>query len=195
MLADVLKKFCNRETLPVNVSEVETAIRHLIKVDQINFYPRSAMNPQLLRGMVEIYTAYEGTPTSMETVDIYYASSMDADWQRVVQTKELVHLFDSDGGLAGDEGSILKLITELVTPHELSAVSNPTKEDHYALSWALAFLFPRKCMELFSQPLTEGKITFSEIASIAKIPPRFMPFLFSDIFRNWINALLEEDGN
>jgi hypothetical protein len=104
VLADILKKFCERKTLPVNVSEVEREVRHLIKVDQINFYPRLAMNVPILRGMVEIYTAYGDATSlpSMEVVDIYFAATMDEDWQRVVQTKEMVHLFDSSSGIAGE---------------------------------------------------------------------------------------------
>ena len=175
MPQEILKQFCDRKTIPVNVGEIEAAVRRRVTIDQINFYPSPTMDPSIVRGMVDRYTAYVGTPQQMEVADIYYPAGMDEDWQRLVQTKELLQLLDSAEGMAIDRERIEKLISEIVTPREVSAISNPTKEDHYALTWALAWLFPRKCLDLLREPLAEGKITAPEIAAIAKIPGRYIP--------------------
>jgi len=193
---EILKQFCDRKTIPVNVGEIEAAVRRRVMIDQINFYPSPTMDSSIVRGTVDrIHGICWHPPRDGGFADIYYPDGMDPDWQRLVQTKELVQLLDSAEGMAIDRERIEKLITELVTPREVSAISNPTKEDHYALTWALAWLFPRKCRDLLREPFAEGKITAPEIAAIAKIPGRFIPFLFSDAFGKWLDAILEEDGN
>lgn len=199
---DILKKFCGRKTLPVDVGEIEAAVRERVRIDQINYYPDPNMDPAVVRGVIDCYTAYEGTATQMEVADIYYPAGMDEGWQRLVQTKELVQLLDSSTGVANDRERIAKLISEIVMPPELSAMSSPAKEDRYALTWALAWLFPRACLDLLREPYAAGKITDPEIAVIAKIPARFIPFFFGEMFGKWLAALIdgkdedeEEDGN
>lgn len=194
MLPGILKKFCDRKGR-INVWEIVDEVRRLTGIDQINFYPSAEIDANIVRGFVDRYTAYPDTPEAMEVADIYFPIGMDDDWKRLVQTKELVQLFDSDDGIASDHERISKLVTEIVTPREVALLSNPTKEDHYALSWALALLLPRDCRKLLLKPYEEGKIAEPEIANIIKIPVRFVPFIFSSRFGKWIDELLTEDGN
>jgi hypothetical protein len=133
VLPRILQKFCDRTHLPINVSEIEKAIKEVIQIDQINYIPDNFMDASIMRGCADRYSAYDGT---MDVMDVYYPALLNDDWKRLVQVKELIHLFDSDEGLADDRISIVKLIADLVTPKEVSALSSPGKEDILALPWA-----------------------------------------------------------
>ncbi len=144
--------------LPIEPDDIRIKILAAGIVGQINFYPDSGLPSGIIRGFMDLYEAEFLTPPL--AADIYFAADMESDWSRLVWTKEMMNIFDSnDGGeavVASDEKKVAQLVTEMVTPPDMYSLT--TVFDRVALVWAIFLLFPKRIRDRLAPVYAAGKI-------------------------------------
>jgi hypothetical protein len=182
---------CNKsKTLPIDLVDIVSFIKLNGVTDTIVFYEVD-IDPNVVRGFIRQYDYSPAPYAAPESIaEIYYPKGQGDHWSSLVKCKELLHLFDSDGSVAGDRASVEALITQIVIPSELAHQTQPTAADTSAIVLALAILFPKNLRDQFLEPYNAGKISALEIAKIAEIPHRFVAWLMSPHYDRFVERCL-----
>lgn len=94
----------------------------------------------------------------------------DRPWRRFVSTKELMHVFDSDGGKADTEEKYRLLVQELASHPLLTDASEPYAADRVALWKAIVALVPPWIRDDYKDAWESGSVDASELAARWWIP-------------------------
>lgn len=118
---------------------------------------------------------------------IVIARDMTNCWKRLVEVKELMHLFDNSLQLVGDADSFQQLISEFVAPSPDR--SAPFESESLALWMALGVLCPEERRQEYARGRATGKVVDMDIAQALKIPVRYVPHLFHPAFRRYVDQV------
>lgn len=188
--ATLIRKFSEIGTLPVQVKDVEKAILSKRYKDEIN-YIGVDINSKILMGMnhtVEKTTTSAGAFSDPTYIyDIYTAKSLTVPETRLVQCKELIHIWDPGWCKTDKLDDYEKLVARIVLPPGLiDAVKVKGGEhdatDRVAILQALAVLFPMKVRNLLMPKMTEGKLDLEEIAGMADLPASYVSVPMSPVW-------------
>lgn len=109
-------------------------------------------------------------------------------WERFVNTKELMHLFDEDGEPTDSADKFEQLLTEWEVPEE--NLSPQKRSENKAFWMALACLCPESHRLSFEVQREKGHIDNYGIALQLKIPEQYVPFLFVPYYRSIVDSLI-----
>lgn len=109
--------------------------------------------------------------------------------QRIIICKELTHLTNEHAETAATRDQVSELIREMGIPASL-ARSLPGKMDHAGLLHALCILFPRDAAHHLRDPYSKGLISDETVATLAKLPEEFFPFLLSEEWKVVIEQIV-----
>lgn len=116
---------------------------------------------------------------------IVLARDLNRCWERLVQTKELMHLFDSDHEKTATATDFEKLLNDFAVPtpgDDSPQMSSEVK----ALIMALACLCPEKARAQFKADCEKGHIDHYGIALQLRVPTLYVPLVLSDRFSDMV---------
>jgi hypothetical protein len=116
------------------------------------------------------------------------ARELNYCWERLVQTKETMHLFDDEQAKTNTPEVFQNLVSEFVV---LGPDVSPQRESEgVALFMALACLCPESVREQFVEDYNRGHIDHYGIALKLRIPKHFVAHLLSDTFTRIVQRAL-----
>lgn len=196
----LLEHFDSYTRLHIDVNDVRDQLVDLGVADEITFH-FVKMDALKIRGIVYQYERRDGVYREKKScAAITIADEMGDDgedeyWQRLVAVKEMLHLLDSEDLRAESKEAVESLIRNFSIPPELrkegnGGVTRSYLNDRVRIFIALAVLVPESCRELLR---THYKVTLSdrEIATIAKIPTRYVAVVMDEAFEEHLKLILE----
>lgn len=178
------QKFEDRIEFPVHLDEVRDAVLALQAVDVLTFKPVT-INTSTLLGVCYRYN-YHPSPYSdqEDRVDILYADTLDSAGQRLVVTKELIHILDNGTHSVAKPEEVDELVRRMARRPDLrDSPFMPERNDRLALAQALGILFPFASRALIKPKYDEGLVSDEMIARRAGIPEEFIDYLMSE---DWV---------
>lgn len=127
---------------------------------------------------------------SKRTNCIVLARELNHCWERLVQTKELMHLFDDDAEKVGSAEGFESLLREFEVP--LPQV-NPSPSasmisEGRAVIMALACLCPETKRLEFMGLTQSGQMSHLDVAEVLRIPKEYVTTLLHPLFNTVINT-------
>lgn len=181
----LIAEFEGRTELPVDVNDVLACLKNDGHDDSIEFIGVD-LDPAVLQGKIKIfYTRPVVYGDPVRNANIYYHRGHDLDWQRFICCKELLHLLDPPSAHTRGQDEIEELSARIGLPREMQ---NPLADgiqanvDRLAEFRAAAILLPLAARNLLQEPLATGKITLSEIATLADVPRKYAGFAMSPVW-------------
>ena len=201
----LIEHFDSYTTLPVDVNDVRDQLIERGVQDEIEFHFVS-MDVSKIRGILRRYTKHSAPYSDPKFhSDILIARDMgeeDEAWKRLVAVKEILHISDSDKLSAQSAVAVDHLFQNFSLPPEIRTVNianGQTKQsffnDHITIYFAMAILIPQKCRKALRKLHTDQIYSPREIASIAKIPLRYIPLILGSDFDRAIAAFLDWEAN
>lgn len=117
------------------------------------------------------------------------ARGMNPCWERFVQVKEMMHLFDSEDEKTGSAEVFLSLLTDLevMLPEQKTSKQ---KNSEIACMWmALACLCPEVNRQQFVDAFAKNHLDHHGIALQLRIPRQLVPSLLHPNFQEVVNTL------
>lgn len=186
------QEFEDRTEFPVQLNDVRDAVLRLQAVDALTFKP-VALNTATLLGVCYRYM-YQPSPYSSEEdrVDILYAESLDSSGQRLVVTKELIHILDNGLHSVANPDEVDELVRRMARRPDLrESPFMPERNDRFALAQALGILFPYAARELIKPKYDDGLVSDEMIARRAGIPEEFIDYLMSEDWEVDYKAIMD----
>lgn len=119
---------------------------------------------------------------------VIIARGLNECWDRLIQTKETMHLFDGEQEKTGNSQEFCNLVSEFVVLG--SEVSPQRESEGRALFMALACLCPEAARLQFIEEFKRGHIDHYGIALKLKIPKLYVAYLLSDTFTRILRLCL-----
>ncbi|MGK6354715.1 hypothetical protein ACMGDH_05755 [Sphingomonas sp. DT-207] len=184
-LFDLIRKFSERDTLPIDVNDILACLREHGHDDDIEFVGVE-FDTDILQGMIKVFHVRDGLYSEPRRfANIYYHRDHSRDWQRMVCCKELVHLLDPSGAYTTDSQAIEDLAEKIGLPPEMQdpmADGFETNVDRIAEYRATALLFPMTVRNLLIEPYRNDQISLSDIARLADVPSRYVALAMRDVW-------------
>lgn len=184
IIEKLIMHFAQRESVPVQVDEVIDFLRSLGVADEIYFFDVD-IETTLLKGVIE-HWEYPVSENGVvrRAADINTAKSLSADWKRLVQCKEVLHVFDPDHFRVNTFEATEALINDIVIPadvhDERADESIYAESDRWAVHHAVAVLFPLATRSLLMGPYKAGKIDLDYIAKLVDVPMYWVAKVMGD---------------
>lgn len=179
----LIRTFAGRHKLPVEVDEVVAALRARDIQDEIYYFWDSGINTGILNGFIQHWD-YETGNGLQRCADITYARSTN-DQERLVCTKEMLHILDPERALVSSDPAIEALMEKIILPPDLVDYESDgihALTDRVAVAQALAVLFPFAARAVLLEPYRTKKIDIDVIAELAELPPKYVSAVMND---NW----------
>lgn len=198
---DVIAEFSVKVMLPIDLADVEAAIRrHGVPDDEEIYYfhdvdiPADAMN-----GFIHSENVYYGKGPNGDddwrTIHtITYAKGGD-EMERLVCCKEMLHILDPIEFKAKELADVDKLISDIILAPDAQGFANNGHHaiwDKVTILHAIAILMPLACVELFRPTYKAGKISLQRVAEIAEIPAFAVAIAMHDEWSLWHARLIRK---
>lgn len=194
----LFQHFDAKTKLWIRVNEVKAQINELGCEDEIEFHfvdiEEAKVRGFLVRTGEKSLLPYADPLLSDLKSDIYIAQSLPERWRRVVAVKELLHIIDMEQFTAQSREAVNDLLKNMALPSEVREYRASYLNDRLRLISAISILVPRHCREVLRALYQSNQVTVTEIALMAKIPNRFVPFLMSEEFEETFNQVHELDN-
>lgn len=113
--------------------------------------------------------------------DIYVSNRLDIPWQRVIATKELLHVLDPPENRVAATEEVERLVRRIVLPLGSELASDyKTLTDTMGLYDALAVLFPWRVREALMSRYLDGSLPDKVIAEYVEIPLQYVRLVMSE---------------
>ena len=175
--------------LPIRLKDVRQHLLDQQVAATIRYVPVNTMLTEFVRGFARRYRFRAGMGPPGIHAEIFYSTKLPPLLQRVVICKELTHLTEFHDATAVTRDQVSRLIREAAIPASL-AISLPAKMDHVGLLHSLAILLPRDALHELRAPYAKGSITDDRIATLARLPEEFFPFLMSDEWKDIVEKIV-----
>jgi hypothetical protein len=149
------------------------------------------LDTKVLRGL--FLAGDGGSPFEIQNGNkplVVIARGMSEDWDRLVQVKEMMHLFDEGAEMTSSADQLDLLLN--------SVIVQPTDDEPQvaaevnALYMALACLCPEEARQKFMNDCKLGHTEEAEIAFKLKLPPHFVKVLLMPNFVDIVKKIWEE---
>ena len=173
MFGDLLARFDQRDTPPVEIWEIRDALVAMDCQDEIVLVPEE-MNLDKLRGTCVQWkqrNAMYGEPKRASP--IVYPSNAGVMLQRLICAKELVHVCDTVDTRTKEMDEIRELVQLLCGRYAFKSERTESMKfvaDILAQGKAYMLLFPKAIRERARQKVSDGQLTIAELEKIAQIP-------------------------
>lgn len=182
--------FDTHTILPISPNTVRDQILELGVQDEIRFFFVD-IEPGQLRGVLYKYLRRPRPYADpVLCANILIARDLPEEWQRVVATKELLHILDTDDFTAQSREAVSQLLVNFSVPQEMRQPTNSFYSDWVQLILALAILVPKDSREILRNLIAQDKINFEDAARIAHVPSEFMESILSDWFEQSVADIL-----
>ena len=189
-----------RDELPVTVDEIADWILEAGHVTKISFHETESHEEEI-SGLL-YYTRLKGPYASNngdnEIAHIVTNTGLTEDKRRVIATKELLHICDSEAATARTKETVDAMIGELILPvdvqKEIALLRPETFADKVGILRAIAVLFPKEVRDEFKPHYDDEKITDEALSSLVDMPLHYVRFIMSDEWDNTYEHLLKLDA-
>jgi hypothetical protein len=193
-LKELIEIFSCHTKLPVQVKDVVDQIVEMGVQDKIT-YIGVDLDLGVLRGLfMRVATERHGVYADpIYSSEIYYATSQEIDWQRLVVCKELVHLFDEDEASIKTQDELDHLMEMIALSPELQFHKGDgfkERTDKIATLYAICILFPKDARDALLESYQQGLISAGDIARTAEIPEKYIRLAMLDGWEDIYNVLM-----
>lgn len=178
---ELIAEFAVKEIIPVQLEEVQAALRAKGVDDEIYYFYDTTLPPNIFSGFIHSEEIPWGDDTKIITTITY--AKMGSEMERLVCCKEMLHILDPDHLKTRTLRDVDRLISEIVLPPELQNFANNgghTNLDIISMTHAIAILMPLAVVDLLRPPFKAGKISIEEIAARADLPIFAVSFAMDD---------------
>lgn len=123
---------------------------------------------------------------------VVIARGMNRCWDRLVQVKEIMHLFDSESEKTSSSAEFEKLLQDITSPPSPGDSSKQLFSEHKAFWMALGCLCPETNRQQFMEDYNRKHIDHYGIALKLRIPEQHVPNLLSERFLDIIGVCSKE---
>jgi len=186
----LIRQLSKIKRLPVEVDDVIEGMRLLGVKDDISYFADADLSIRVFSGMIRRYENKDGTFSTLITY-----GHIGEEWERLVCTKELLHILDPDYVKTMTYEAVETLISKMILPPEFIDFANDgphVNHDRITVAYAIAALFPMAARDLMLPVLKDGKRTLSWIAQLAELPEFAVQLVMSDIWPGIHDAILME---
>lgn len=193
-LRNLIDYFSQVTQLPVEVDEIVKRIRETSHQDEVHLFEADT-DPTKIRGVFGQFTYHNhvyGDPVFV--THVVYSKNVPLEWQRVIATKELVHIFDSDPTKTDTDQEVSDLLDKLVGPlssDDYGFADLQAAKDRIALYQSLPLLLPKAALDIARDAFKNELKTPNDIAEWACMPVELVGLMLRD---DWVelNGALDE---
>jgi hypothetical protein len=185
-----LHEFCQTLTPKVPRNSIIDTAKKLTGVEKLRVM-KTSLDTSVTRGYFLSAKNVDHPWVKMHGCDvIVLARGLNPCWERFVNVKEAMHLFDEEFENTSSSENFEQLLNNLLAP----AVerSPQVTSDIMAIWMALACLCPEKSRQEFQQQLSNEKTDNYQIALKLRIPEQYVPLLFSPNYAPVLKVLRAE---
>ena len=193
MFSKLLAKFDECENLPIEISEIQTALVQLGCQDEI-YVDAVEMDTTQLMGTFDSWVTHKavyGDPVHI--TQIGYHANFDIKLQRMICAKELVHICDpriAQTRTLEDIKDLLELLPFiLINPNDHGNLSPAQRAEITAVEKGLMLLFPKRVRAKARGLLAENKLTLEILEEKALIPRDQLEKMLDKDFERRANQL------
>lgn len=185
-----LYEFSQTLAAPVSRRQLRPKICDLARCPPPRVYLDGGMDPKVLRGLFLVPGACGSKFARFDPscARIVIARNQSADWQRFIEVKELMHLFDQPLETVSSESEFTQLIDEFSAPSS-DGVSEAFKSENLGYWMALAVLCPETHRQDLEREIVNG-LNIDEVGTSLRLPPEVAGNLFRPNFKSIVQALL-----
>lgn len=180
---------CQSLPTPISSNEIKSKIENLIG-RSIKIQRSGSLDTEKCRGLF-ISCDNKDHPRIIQlggATDIVVVARANDCWTRIVIVKELMHLFDNPLEWTSCGADFEGLVADFAEP---KMQRSPQMEAEIRALWmALALFCPEKTRAAYAVERDKGALSDDEIAQALKIPVRYVPHLFHDLYKATINKIL-----
>lgn len=193
---DLLEHFACYTHLPVKLADVKAQILDTGRVDQIYRY-RVDIDPEILRGIFRLY--HHKPPYApaggLTVAEIIYSGRLPPYEARIVQVKEMLHVFDKEAEMAAKMEQVQQLAEDIIVPMEVllklgGSPSRPVLSDRSMIFPALAVLLPRDFLDEVRPLYKTGRVSPATIAQAAQVPTEYVRFALRDDWQEILDSVI-----
>ena len=188
----LLEAFQSIDIVPMPVSRIVEALRDLGVTDEIRYAYDLELDPKVMLGFLHRVESRRGRKRYISTIT--YAK-VGHELERLVVTKELIHVVDPVEVRISDRDGVKHLIERIVLPPELSYSADDSEEvknDRYAIYEAIALLFPLAARNRIYADYMANRITLAKIADQAELPMAYVAPVMTGHWPAIVTALIEK---
>ena len=184
-----LYDFCQQLPCPPAISRKAICNKVQDIMDQKVQVQKRGLDTNMLRGLFlsgksgsRFVTQNGGDPV------IIIARGMTDDWDRLVEVKEIMHLFDEANEMTSSAEQFEELLSSLTAP---SRVMEPQiRTEFEAVYMALACFCPEDARQQFIRDIALGHTEEYEVALKLRLPQQFVKTMLTPHFGNVIQQIL-----
>lgn len=204
-LRDLILEMDKCDCLPILVDEVARLLEKRGVRDDIDFVAAD-MNKEKVKGFVREWDYLAIYSERKTAARIYYANDLNDCWKRYICAKELVHLLDTKLSAVDTAEKLADLMIGMsihLRPWLQEIQKNGDKEiaggvpvpvsclvDYAAEWWAIPVLVPPKARGALLERYNAKAMTDWDVAYTFRIPQKFVPFVVSPLYDQFVGALL-----
>lgn len=179
--------------VPISRTDVRNKIRELLPDKPFRLIV-SGLNTDMMLGYYVSARNAEHPfvrATGQAMAVIVIARENDENWRRIVEFKELMHLFDDpweSTNNADELEALLNGMCENVETHRTEQMQSEIE----CLWMAFAICCPEEKRVELQQRRDASEISDAEIAASLRIPERWVPFLFHVEYKDNVGALIRK---
>jgi hypothetical protein len=183
-----LYAFCQGLTPPVDRNAIRDKILELTGTPKVQIV-MSGLNTDLVYGY---YVSAKKTDHQFVKQTggavVVVARGLNRCWTRFVVLKELMHLFDSPLEHTNTGPDLEAVLMHFASP---SGPMSPQMQSEFRCFWmALACICPENLRAELQQKRDSGTMTDLEIATMLRMPEKYIPNLFHERFKEVVTALV-----
>jgi hypothetical protein len=169
---DLLNHFSNVELLPIPIDDIIDWIRQNTEHENIKLHAVSRENKAFRgafrRTAMPSLRAYDSNPEVLNCV--IFGKDLPEDWQRLVITKELLHIFDNENESVKTKADVEALIPAIIFSDIRQLQAAPILNDKIGPLKAMRILMPDAARNKLEKAFSEGRRTSADIAHYVKLP-------------------------
>jgi len=119
---------------------------------------------------------------------VVLARGMPEEWDRLVQVKEIMHLFDEDDEMTSSADQLEELLNSLTAPSRM--MSPQVRTEFEAVYMALACYCPEPARQQFIKDIEAGHTEEYEVALKLRLPQQYVKTLLTPHFGNVVEQIL-----
>ena len=170
--AALVEHFSNIESLPIPIDEVINWVRNRTEHKRIKLHAvdreHKAFRGAFRRTVMPSLLPYNTDPEILNR--IFYGGDLSEEWKRLVITKELLHVFDSDKETINSREAVMKLIPAIIFPEVKHFQDAAISNDRVGPLKAMNILLPETARQKLQIALESGTRHSSDIAHYCKLP-------------------------
>lgn len=171
-VSKLLDDFSKIEKVPVSVDMVVAELRARDITDKISYIRDETLDPRIVRGY--LYRTRNTEDGSYESAIVH--ARMSEGEERIVSTKELIHILDPERLKVSEEKRLKDLFSKIVLPPEVADIAEEGEHvstDRDAIFEAVALLFPLAARNKIYADYMQEKVSIEWIADKVEIPVEY----------------------